>query len=72
VEMLTRDPELQLTAGSYVDQLNRNVAPVDRSEQLFRKFVRFVNGVAAKQYPPQAKKNAVGRKATKKKTAAGG
>jgi len=72
VEMLTRDPELQLTAGSYVDQLNRNVAPVDRSELLFRKFVRFVNGVAAKQYPPKAKKNAVARRATKKKTGAGG
>jgi hypothetical protein len=72
VEMLTRDPELQLTAGSYVDELSRDAAPVDRSEQLFRKFVRFVNGVAAKQYPPHAKKNAVARKTTKKKTAAGG
>jgi len=72
VEMLTRDPQLQLTAGSYVDELNRNASPVDRSEQLFSKFVRFVNSVAAKQYPPHAKKSAVARKATKKKTAAGG
>ena len=59
VAMLTRDPKLQLTAGSYVDALNREIASVDRSEQLFRKFVRYVNGVAAKQYPPPAKKASV-------------
>lgn len=69
VAMLTRDRQLQITAGSYVEELNRDAAPVDRSEQLFRKFVRFVNGVAAKQYPP-AKKNVVARKAPKKKSAA--
>ena len=70
VAMLTRDPQLQLTAGTYVDQLNREMSSVDRSEQLFRKFVRFVNGVAAKQYPPAAKKHVVARKAPKKKSAA--
>ncbi|HXH38840.1 MAG TPA: hypothetical protein VNN08_09455 [Thermoanaerobaculia bacterium] len=69
VAMLTRDPKLELTAGSYVDQLSRDAAPVDRSEQLFRKFVRFVNGVAAKQYPPHAK---VARKVPKKKKTAAG
>lgn len=71
VAMLTRDPHLQLTAGTYVDQLNREMSTVDRSEQLFRKFVRFVNGVAATQYPPPAKKHLVARKAAKKKSAAG-
>jgi hypothetical protein len=70
VAMLTRDPQLQLTAGTYVDQLNREMSSVDRSELLFRKFVRFVNGVAAKQYPPPAKKHVVARKAPKKKSAA--
>jgi hypothetical protein len=70
VAMLTRDPQLQITAGSFVEELNREAAPVDRSEQLFRKFVRFVNGVAAKQYPP-VRKNAVARKTPKKKSAAG-
>ena len=70
VAMLTRDPQLQITAGSYVDEFSRDAAPVDSSEQLFRKFVRFVNGVAAKQYPP-VKKNAIARKAPKKKPAAG-
>jgi len=70
VALLTRDPQLQLAAGSYVDELSRDASSVDRSELLFRKFVRFVNGVAAKQYPPAAKKASVARKAVKKKTTA--
>jgi hypothetical protein len=70
--MLTRDSHLQLSSGSYVDELSRAAASVDRSEQLFTKFVRYVNAVAAKQYPPAAKKKAVvARKAAKKKPAAG-
>jgi hypothetical protein len=70
--MLTRDSHLLLSSGSYVDQLSRASASVDRSEQLFTKFVRYVNAVAAKQYPPPAKKKAVvARKAPKKKPAAG-
>jgi hypothetical protein len=69
--MLTRDSQLQLSSGSYVDALSRAAAPVDRSEQLFAKFVRYVNTVAAKQYPPAAKKKAVAaRNAPKKKPAA--
>lgn len=68
--MLTRDSQLQLSSGSYVDELSRAAAPVDRSEQLFAKFVRYVNAVAAKQYPPAAKKKGVvARKAPKKKPA---
>jgi hypothetical protein len=69
--MLTRDSQLQLSSGSYVDELSRTAAPVDRSEQLFAKFVRYVNAVAAKQYPPVAKKKktVVARKAPKKKPA---
>jgi hypothetical protein len=52
-------------------ELSRAAAPVDRSEQLFAKFVRYVNAVAAKQYPPAAKKKAVvARKVPKKKPAA--
>jgi hypothetical protein len=64
--MLTRDSQLQLSSGSYVDELSRAAAPVDRSEQLFAKFVRYVNAVAAKQYPPAAKK-AIAHKAPAKK-----
>jgi hypothetical protein len=70
--MLTRDSQLQLSSGSYVDELSRAAAPVDRSEQLFAKFVRYVNAVAAKQYPPAAKKRpVVARKAPTKKPATG-
>jgi hypothetical protein len=67
--MLTRDSQLQLSSGSYVDELSRAAAPVDRSEQLFAKFVRYVNAVSAKQYPPVAKKKkaAAARNAPKKK-----
>ncbi|MGA8810857.1 MAG: hypothetical protein WB973_23535 [Thermoanaerobaculia bacterium] len=68
--MLTRDSHLQLSSGSYVDELSRAAASVDRSEQLFTKFVRYVNAVAAKQYPPAAKKTVVvARRASKKKAA---
>lgn len=66
VAMLTRDPHLQLASGSYVEELSRDAAQVDRSEQLFSKFVRFVNRVAAKQYPARAKKSVVARKTAKK------
>jgi hypothetical protein len=69
--MLTRDSQLQLSSGDYVDQLSRAAASVDRSEQLFTKFVRYVNAVAAKQYPPAAaKKTAIARKAPPRKTTA--
>ena len=68
--MLTRDSHLLLNSGSYVDELSRAAASVDRSEQLFTKFVRYVNAVSAKQYPPK-KKAVVARKAAKKKPAAG-
>lgn len=68
VAMLTRDPQLRLDSGTYVDELSRDTAPVDRSEQLFSKFVRYVNRVAAKQYPakPVAKKHTVAHKTAKK------
>jgi hypothetical protein len=70
--MLTRDAQLQLSSGSYVDELSRDAASIDRSEQLFAKFVRFVNVVAAKQYPPAVmKKAAAARKPLKKNLAAG-
>jgi hypothetical protein len=58
VQMLTRDRRLQLTAGSYVESLSREIAAIDRSEQLFSRFVRYVNAVAAKQYPAAAAKKA--------------
>ncbi len=67
VAMLTRDPHLQLTAGTYVDELSRDTAPVDRSEQLFTKFVRYINAVSGKQYPALAKKPGVVRRTARKR-----
>ena len=71
VAMLPRDPHLLITSGTYVDELSRETSSVDNGEQLFRKFVRFVNAVAAKQYPPATKKHVVAHKAPKKKPATG-
>jgi hypothetical protein len=62
VAMLTRDPQLHLDSGTYVDELSRDTAPVDRSEQMFKNFVRFVNRVAAKQYPAKTAKKSVAQK----------
>jgi hypothetical protein len=72
VAMLTRDPQLQLTSGSYVEELSPAISTIDQSEQLFSKFVRFVNTVASKQYPPVAKKTVLAHKTAKKKKVAAG
>lgn len=49
VEMITRDPRLELTTNAYVDDLSPEEQPVDRSEGLFRRFVSHVNAVAARE-----------------------
>jgi hypothetical protein len=66
VAMLTRDPQLRLDSGFYVDELSRDTAPVDRSEQMFNKFVRYINRVSAKQYPAKVARPRVAHKPTKK------
>jgi hypothetical protein len=49
VQMLTRDPALKLAANHAVDQLSRDMAPVDRSEELFRRFTTYLNAVALRE-----------------------
>ena len=49
VQMLTRDPRLELSTNTYVDDLSPVIASVDRSEELFRRFVTYLNAVAARQ-----------------------
>jgi hypothetical protein len=49
VQMLTRDPNLQLAANRYVDQLSKEIQPQDRSERNFRRFVTYLNAVTARQ-----------------------
>jgi len=48
-QMITRDPKLELAANSYVDRLSREIAPEDRSELLFKKFLTYLNAVTARQ-----------------------
>jgi hypothetical protein len=72
VEMLTRDAHLELAVNRYVDRLSREIQPQDRSEKNFSRFVRYVNAVAARQYPGSAKPPVTAHKkpATSKRPAA--
>ena len=49
VQMVTRDSRLELTANSYVEDLSRQTEPVDLSEGLFRRFITYLNAVAARE-----------------------
>ena len=52
MQMLTHDPRLQVASGHVVEQLSKEVQPVDRSEELFRRFVTYINAVAARENVP--------------------
>lgn len=47
MEMLLRDRGLRLAPGNAVDALSREIEPVDASEALFDRFVKYVNATAA-------------------------
>jgi len=49
VQMLTRDSDLELASGRYVDELSGEIHTVDRSEELFHRFVKYINGVASRE-----------------------
>ena len=51
MEMLLRDPRLTLTTSGYVDELSKDIAPVDSSESLYKSFVAYLNGMAARELP---------------------
>ena len=51
MEMLLRDPRLTLTTSGYVDELSKDIAPVDSSEQLYKSFIAYLNGMAARELP---------------------
>ena len=55
VQMITRDSRLKLVSNSYVDDLSGTVQPVDRSEELFRRFVTYLNAISAKQAIPRGR-----------------
>jgi hypothetical protein len=49
VQMITRDPRLQLAINRYVDDLSPEVQPANRSEELFRRFVTYLNAVGLRE-----------------------
>jgi hypothetical protein len=66
VQMITRDPKLQLAVNRYVDQLSRDIQPQDRSEQNFKRFVTYLNRVTARQMPPQKPVQKTAQKKTRR------
>src|SRR2546427_604004 len=49
MQMLVRDSQLLLVANTAVDDLSKEIAPVNQSERLFRRFVTYLNAVAARE-----------------------
>jgi hypothetical protein len=64
VQMLTRDPYLQLVTGAYTEDLSDEIRSQQTSEELFTKFVKHLNSVAARERPAAAKKTMVAKKRT--------
>jgi hypothetical protein len=48
-QMLTRDSRLRLVSNKYVDEMSGEMQSVDRSEELFKRFVTYLNAVAARE-----------------------
>jgi hypothetical protein len=49
MQMLTRDPRLQLASNHYVDEMSPVMQPADRSEELYRRFLTYLNAVAQRE-----------------------
>jgi len=58
MEMLLRDPRLSLTTTGYVDLLSKQIAPQDDDEKLYKSFINYLNGMAAREAPPSPKARA--------------
>jgi hypothetical protein len=56
VQMLTRDPSLQLVTGLYTDELSKDIRTEQTSEALFKSFVKHLNAVAARETPARPKR----------------
>jgi hypothetical protein len=48
IQMLVRDPQLQLRTDAHVDELSKVQSPPDASERLFKAFVSHLDFVAAR------------------------
>jgi len=49
IQIVLRDPRLQLTTGAHVDALSQDINPQSASEGLFTSFVAYLNSVAASE-----------------------
>jgi hypothetical protein len=49
IQMLTRDPRLQLRTGAHVEELSKEQTTPEASEQLFHAFVAHLDFVAARE-----------------------
>src|SRR5213075_1886605 len=50
VQLLTHDPRLKLTADGYENEKSRNDLTEDESDELFQRFIAFIDEVAAREY----------------------
>lgn len=55
MQMLLRDGNLVLVTGAYTDDLSKEIRSQDTSEQLFTRFVKHLNAVAAAEPKPKPK-----------------
>jgi hypothetical protein len=62
VQMLTRDPYLELVTGAYTEDLSAEIRSQQTSEHLFKKFVTQLNAVALRERPAATKKTLVAKK----------
>jgi hypothetical protein len=53
IQMLLRDPELQLRTGAHVEDLSRAQTSPEESERMFKAFVDHLNYIAARDAQPQ-------------------
>jgi len=62
VQMLTRDPSLQLVTGAYTEELSKDIRTPQTSEQLFTRFLTHLNAVAAREHITAPKRAVVAKK----------
>jgi hypothetical protein len=54
IQMILRDPELQLHDGDYTEELSKEQTPPEVSERLFKSFVEHLNDIAARDAKVQS------------------
>lgn len=69
MQMVLRDPSLELATGESIDVLSRDLTAESRGEKLFHSFVKYINQLSAKEYPATKKRTPVTKRAAKTGTA---